>query len=89
MSAIARSISVVVTGSSIGSAAMPTNPETPPLIPASTEAVRRAGGLRDCGSMERTATLSARRMAASTTRLTRSLAAFGISRMACAIGRPA
>jgi hypothetical protein len=34
-------------------------------MPASTEAVRRAGGRFDCGSIERTAILSARKIAAS------------------------
>jgi len=86
---MARSISVVVTGSSIGSAAMPTKPLTPPLMPASNDAVRRAGGRFDCGSIERMAMLSALRMAVSTILLMRSFAAFGIRRIARAIGRPA
>ena len=56
---MARSISVVVTGNSIGSAAMPINPLTPPLMPANSVAARCAGGRFDCGSMERMAILSA------------------------------
>jgi len=84
-----RRISVVVTGSSIGSAAIPKKPPMPPLTPASTEAVWRAGGRFDRGSIERMAMFSALRMAASTTLLKWSLAAFGIKRIARAIGRPA
>ena len=88
MSAMARSISVVVTGNSIGSAAMPKKPLTPPLMPASNDAARRAGGRFDCGSIERMAMLRHLRIAASTILLMRSLAAFGISRIA-RVDRPA
>jgi hypothetical protein len=64
MSAIERSISVVVTGSSSGSAANPKKPLTPPLRPASSEAVRCAGGRFEFGSIERIAILSELRIAA-------------------------
>ena len=89
MSAIARSIKVVVTGNSIGSAAKPKKPLSPPETPARNDAVRRAGGRLDCGSIERMAMWSDRRMAASTTLLKRSEAARGIRRSARAIGWPA
>ncbi len=56
MSAMARSIKVVVTGSSIGNAASPKKPETPPLKPARNELARRAGAPFDCGSIEVIAT---------------------------------
>jgi hypothetical protein len=89
ISAIARSMMVVVTGSSSGNAAKPKNPETPPLIPASTEAARCAGGAFDCGSIEEMATLRQLRIAVSTALLMPFLAVLGIQRSTRSIGLPA
>jgi hypothetical protein len=86
---MARSISVVVTGSSRGRAAIPKKPLTPPVTPASSDEARCAGGRFDRGSIERTAMLRHCRIAASTALWMRRLANFGIRRSMRAIGAPA
>jgi hypothetical protein len=80
---------VVVTGSSIGKAASPKKPLTPPLRPTSTEEARCAGGRFAPGSIERIAALRHLSIAASTALLKRSLATRGIIRSTRATGWPA
>jgi hypothetical protein len=70
----------VVTGSSIASTALPKNPLTPPVMPASSEARRTDGSRLDVGSIDLIAKLRLFRMAASSARPSPALAAFGIRR---------